>query len=671
MKNKRNGIVLSISTALILTQNIYADTVKQLEPVIVTAQKVEENIKDVPINITYFNEFDIKDQNIKKIKDLGALTPNLMFFSSFGGDSQLASSLRGIFSDLESRTVPVGIYIDGIPVLDGVAMNEILDDIVSIEVLKGPQGTLYGKNSESGIINITTNQPTNQAYQEIDLELGSDNKKQVILKVNGPLIKDKLLASFSYKHYEKDGFIKDQVTKNNFDDRKQDSAKLTLKSLLSDKLEISFINSYSKSDHGGKRVSYSNQTVNDISSDIDNFDKIQVINNALKIKYDLSDNSFLESITTRRDIKNDLSIDWDFTSNPNNPYKFHVKNDEKIELLSQELRHNTKLLDDKLNILFGLYLGKQEDKMYYSQDTAGGITDIKNNLDDKSLGLFTHFTYKLNDKMNLISGLRYDKETKKYKHQLKEIDTSNTYSEVSPKISLEYKSDENKMLYATIAKGYRAGGFNFLAPKGDENVSFDKETLYSYELGTKLSLLQNKLNINSSIYYMDISDMQVSSAVTPTQEYTTNAAKAHSLGFEIEVDYTITESFNSFISLGLNQTKFDQFSDANGDYKDNYNPFAPKYNFNIGGQYRASNGFFTRLDINGYGKMYFDKNNTNERKAYSLVNTKIGYESDNYDLYLYANNLFDKNYASKGYYNGFYTIYEEGREIGVKLVYRF
>ena len=554
-------IALSIATSLLLANSLFAQDSTTLDTVTVTAQKSEENIQDVPINITVFNEFDIEDKKIDKIEDIAAYTPNLMMFS-YGGDKQLTPSLRGIFSDVESRTIPVGIYIDDVPVLDGWSMNELLDDIQSIEVLKGPQGTLYGKNTETGVINIYTKQPSNEFKSSIGIELGNDNRRKLSLKASGPIIKDKFFAGISFVHNEKDGFIKDATTGKTLDDRERNFVKLTLKAIINDNLEATLINSYLKNNNGGQRISYVSQTQDSLSSDIDNYDKSKTTNSSLKIKFNTSDNSSIESITTRRYVQDDTSTDWDFTNDATNPWKFHLSNDETIESLSQEIRYKQTLFDNKLNVLFGLFLDKKEDKFYYTQDTAGGITNIKIDLNDKSLGLFSHFAYNINEKTTFITGLRYDKETKKYKHENQGIDTSNVYSELSPKISLEYKLDENKMIYSTISKGYRAGGFNYLAPKGHEDISFDKESLWSYELGSKLALYENKIHINSSIYYMDIANMQVTNATSPTEEYVTNVAKAHSIGFEIETNIKVTDNLTSSFSFGYNETKFDEFIDT-------------------------------------------------------------------------------------------------------------
>ena len=226
------------------------------------------------------------------------------------------------------------------------------------------------------------------------------------------------------------------------------------------------------------------------------------------------------------------------------------------------------------------------------------------------------------------------------------------------------------MSYATIAKGYRAGGFN---PYTSNNKkSYDEESLISYELGYKGMFAKDTIKFNLSAYYMSIKDMQVEETLVPGMVYMVNAASATSKGIELEFEALLNDEFTIFASVGLNDTTFDKFKDNTGNYSGNTNPYAPKYNYNLGTQYRNSSGYYARADLNAYGKTYFDKANKNYQDTYTLVNTKIGYETNNYDIYLYANNLFDKKHDAKGaYFIGATTIFKEKRELGIKLAYRF
>ena len=313
--------------------------------------------------MTLLDEISIVDKNIELIEDIASYTPNLMFFT-FGSDTQISPSLRGIFSDMESKTVPMAIYVDGVPILDGWAMNEELNNIERIEVLKGPQGTLYGRNSETGVMNIYTKQPTNTTQGSIKLELGSDNKKKINVDVSGALIEDKLLVGLSVSHYEKDGFLKDKNTGKYIDDRKRDLLRLNLIYKANDNLDVSFINSISKHDDGSVKMSYSVQGKNDVTQNFKGYNKSEIVNNALKIKYTMSDKSYIESITTRRDFDLVDGDDWDFTNNPTP--QWHMARDANTKTYSQEFKYIDNFLNNKLDFLAGIYMDKKDEKFYYN-----------------------------------------------------------------------------------------------------------------------------------------------------------------------------------------------------------------------------------------------------------------------------------------------------------------
>ncbi len=677
MKRK---IALSLITAICLSNSIYAKDVQKLDIVTVTAQKIEENAQQVPISLTVFDEFAIENRKIEVVEDIAQYTPNLMMFS-YGRSDAISPSLRGVTSNIVNQDVTVGVYVDGIPMFDGWSLNETLNDIQRIEVLKGPQGALYGKNTETGVINIITKQPNNETIKNVSLELGSDNKRQLKLNVSGAIIKDKLYLGIAGNHYEKDGFLKDKVSGKNLDDRKRNSGKINLRYTPTDKLDISFINSIMKLDEGTMRFGMANQTRDDIASDIDSYNKSKMVNSSLKIKYDISNDSFLESVTTRRYFNNASLADWDFTDDPNK--KYHLTYDSETTSYSQELRYNQNFMNDKLNLLLGLYADKVEENRNMLVDTIpafGGKFYDKPDFNNKSLGIFTHVKYAITDKLRVLGGIRFDQDTKEYEDTSRSIDESQDFTATSPKLGLEYQINKNIMTFVTISQGYRAGGFNKALSAGDASIFYDKESLTSYEIGIKSLLLDNKLLFNANMYYMDITDMQVTEVPSPRTEIVTNAGEAHSQGLEIETKYQVNDSLEIFANAGYNITKFDKYTDntfdmmgnttGTADYKGNINPFAPKYNYSVGTQYRDASGYYARVDMNGYGKMYFDKANEYERKAYTLVNTKIGYERNNFDIYFYAKNLFDKKYDSKGY-NKFYTIYSDPREIGIQLAYRF
>ena len=291
------------------------------------------------------------------------------------------------------------------------------------------------------------------------------------------------------------------------------------------------------------------------------------------------------------------------------------------------------------------------------------------NIDGDTYAAFMNITYPLTQRLSVNAGLRYETE-----EQTLEIKTSgehqdNSWDAFTPKLALNYNFTSNIMAFAGVSKGYRSGGYSATDTDPDY-LGYDPETLWSYEIGTKTAFFNNRLMLNGSIYYMDISDMQVEEATTPTAIHVTNAAKATSKGVEVEMMLKVTDSFTVDAGFGYSKTEFDQFKDELGDYQDNKNPWAPEYTFHIGGQYGHASGFFARVDLIGYGEVFFDKANQYSRDPYEIVNVKTGYEGKWFDIYLYAQNLFDTQYNCVGAYDGFYTIYSDPGEVGIQVNFR-
>ena len=373
----------------------------------------------------------------------------------------------------------------------------------------------------------------------------------------------------------------------------------------------------------------------------------------------------ITSITAYRDYKDLRGFDWDYSNN--DATRWHAVDDNRFKTYSEELRVNYE--NDKIQLVSGIYLEKSD--FHYDQENDKGwlssIQNISKDIDGDTMGIFSHLTYDLSEKLSLIGGLRFGNEKLTYEDSTETIDYDE--DDICPKIGLTYDLLKDLMSYVTISKGYRGGGFNTGAPDG-YSKSFDKETLWSYEVGLKGTILDNRLMYDIAVYYMDIDDMQVSEYVTATLAITTNAAKATSQGIEASLNFQATDTINFFAGASYVDIKFDEYNNGKVDYSGNKKTYAPEYNFNIGVTYRAEQGFYASADITGYGDMQLDIANKYKRDAYEIVNAKIGYEQKNYDIYLYAKNLFDKKYDSIGFFNGVYTQYSPPREIGVILTYR-
>lgn len=639
-----------------------------IEEVTVSAQKMDESAQNVGISMTLFNEFDIEDKRIKSIGDIGAYTPNLMLFSDGNGEN-FNPTVRGLRTDSGADSSSLGMYIDGIPMLSG-DFYSIIMDVERIEILKGPQSTLYGKGTEAGVINIVSKKPDNETKFKIGSEFGSDNKREYFFNISGPVVKDKFYLGLSAKHYEKDGMIKNTYRGGQTDDREYNYGKMNLRYTPDDNVDIFLISQILSRKDGGVSWNPRGAASRENSSDVGESEPETWLN-SLKVEYNYDIYKF-ESITTYKHKKQTgILRDFDFSH-----IKFyHMSHDNDRKNYSQEFRLSSKT--SRFNWLIGLNADRDRVKMDAGTDSINPnyISVSESDYEANSYGAFIHSEYFLTEKFSVLGGLRYDNSDIDFDEKGTDVKESETFDEVSPKLGVKYKLSKGSMIYSTFAAGYKPGGIYTYAAANYPKV-YDEEKLWAYEIGSKNSFFNNTLILNAAIYYMKVDDMQVTTFVHESGsghsfEYKSNAAEATSKGFEFDLTYKATTALKFFAAFGYNDTEFDEYKDAKGDFSGNTNPLAPDYNYNIGAQYRSDSGCYARIDINGYGEMYLDRENQYKRGSFNLVNTKVGYETEVYDIYFYTSNLFDKEYDSDGIYNGAYVIYSEPKEVGVQLSFRF
>ena len=656
-----------------------SETPETLETITVTAQKQEENIQDVPMGITAFTAQGIEDAKIESISELADLVPSLMLVSE-GGSGMNTPTMRGVHAPYSTMALSTGLFIDGVPVQSVLGFEATFLDIERVEVLRGPQGTLYGKNTEAGVINIITRQPDNEFRASLSADIGTllssatdaPLTQTYTVKLSGPIQTDTLFFGIAGKFHQKDGFIENTATGDDENDREHWFGRAHLRWTPTDQLDISLVASQTEYDEGGLNMNLSDYGASllglsaphyrEVSSNFDAENNSSEQTQSLKIDYEINDAFQLTSVTSRRVYEMKLANDWDFCS----ATLSHSIADKENTTLSQELRLN--YADGGVKWIAGFYGDKNE-----IEDGGGTLTKNRHSATEgNTYAVFTNLTYPLSQRFSLSGGLRYETTEKDYQNYINAKHLDGSWDAVTPKLALEYRPLPGIMTYISASKGYRAGGFNASATDS-KYVTYDDEELWSYEIGAKNTFFNNRLIVNACIFLMDISDMQVSQKVSADETYLTNAAEATGKGVELELTGKITDGLTMTAGFGYTHIEFDEFKDKSGtgDYQGKTSPYSPEYTFNIGAQYRWENGFYARADLVGYGEMYFDTSNKYKRDAYQIVNAKIGYETDHYDVYLYGKNIFDEKYDSYNCYSGLYTVYSDPGEVGLQVTYRF
>ena len=692
---KKLTTALTLYLVLVFSLTAFAKQEKtqkthQIEKLTVTAQKRAEDPQKVPIAMDVMSDIFIEDAMMQNTMDLTRFSPNV-----FMKDSPFENVIviRGISSFGSSLNSPAAYYVNGV----GYALHYMHDnelfDVERIEILKGPQGTLYGRNSESGVINIITKQPDNTLRGKILGEYGNYNSYRGVAKVSGPVIKDKLFLGAAAQYKYSDGYIEnihygddDVASVNRFNGR------ATLRWTPSDPWDISLIADLVNTDDTvgvfryakGSNITSPFETRHD---EVDEHFKENGNSQVLNINYQ-ADNWKLTSVTgvTYRTYSkfNDSDL-WD------NPAR-RMTNDYTYDdsQYSQEIRINS-TGNGKLQWLGGLFASFEETNTNHENKSITANRALSHHIAEiqsQGYAAFGQATYAIIPELRLTFGLRLDNQNLEgdYKNPVTNVSLQEDldFTELLPKISISYDATPDATAYATVAKGYLAGGYNWCMNPTENTFNFDPEYSWNYEIGLKTNWLENRLGVNLALFYITTEDKQVSN-IEPVTHLNTiaNAAEASSYGFEIQVTAKPTEGLEVFANLGYTQAKFDNFLSSawNSSYTDvvtqdlegNYLPYAPKYTYNAGIQYRAENGFMGRVDLFGTGQFYGDAANSCEQEAYQLVNLRVGYEKENWEAYVWSKNLFDQEYLTWFQPNGsnLYAMDAPPLTFGVTVGYRF
>jgi iron complex outermembrane receptor protein len=412
----------------------------------------------------------------------------------------------------------------------------------------------------------------------------------------------------------------------------------------------------------------------------------------LRVKYE-GDAFNVLSVTGRRDFEDKHGGDFDCTPFAL-PWSANLILKNEIETVSEELRVSSPNDSGPFEWLVGLYAFTENcDTDFEKQATRWEIRDTETDID--GYAVFGQGTYTFFDRLHLTAGLRYDYQDLEgeQKHdymdrmtmnpQSKKYDKDLDYNEWLPKFAIAYDFTDDIMAYASASRGYLAGGYILNHATCEENFTYDEEHTWNYETGIKTSWLDRRLMANLSAFYIDMKDKQVMEWLPDGTRDIKNAAEAHSMGVELELQARPMRGLDLFAGFGYTEAEFDDWTATEMDmmthqlvtydYEDKDLPNAPEYTYNLGVQYRHQSGFLGRVDLLGTGKFYGDSKNLAEQDSYELVNLRLGYEREHFDIVCWCKNLFDERYATTKVSWGADEMCMDGepRMFGATLTYRF
>jgi len=610
-----------------------------LEEIVVTARRREESVQDVPISVLAFTADDLEIRGVDNIERLNVLVPNVSI--NGGGISGVTGS------EILMRGIPgVTIYQDGIVQSGGAGILRNVVELERVEILRGPQGTLFGKNSSGGAIQFITTRPAEEFGARFKVTAGDYSRFDVTANVDVPM-GDTLLTKFTVASLTRDGHVESQTIDRDFGEVDNQIFRADFLWQPNDAIRARFIADYNTVDSNGQARVIDNIGAPDCTvpfppgnngciyqgfgfdysqsqaypgewktnSDYDGKGWVQdTYSYTADIEWDISDTLMLKSITGWREYDNMTYTDIDSTA----LNVFELYNFQENEQVSQEFQLQGS--GDRLLWTAGVYYldtdVRTRQQRWINADLCpacppnqpgpAGSTGAQTLRD--SWAVFAEGTYALTDQMNLTLGLRYTEETVNSFAIAYDQSTNpafgtilyntvgplgfggeETFDAFTPRVALQYRWNEDVMTYVSYSEGFTAGGLNTrfdMALPNNGLIPFDEETLENLEFGLRSDLFDGRLRFNATVFTSVYSDIQINEEVVPTRFTRTNAGEAEAKGLEIEGILAVSDSFRVNFALGWLDTKYTELGPTVQDVTlDSPFSYAPESAYSFGLQY--------------------------------------------------------------------------------------
>ena len=681
--------VTTLSVASTPKQNTQNTDSVTLNEIVVEASREQTKLRNISGSVALLTTNQIDGLGINSLTDVTSTVANL-FMPDYGSKLTSPIYIRGIGSRINSPSV--GLYVDHVPYFEKAAFNFDFFDVSRIEVLRGPQGTEYGRNTMGGIINIRTLSPMN--YQGTNLNIQAASYGTYLMNISHyakPSEKFAWSLALNYRH--NDGFFTNVSLNEKVDMLDSYGLRNRLIWHVNECFSIENIMSYENSRQGGYpyAVYYpAKDSVANINYNQKSGYNRNLLSDAFLLKYkgsnfDLTATSAYQYLDDNQYLDQDLSIDSIY---------FAVQK-QKQNMASQEL-----ILQTKKNSLFSWLMGAygyvQQFNTEVNVDTYTKKTEIVKNYNHTISGLALFQQTTINDfpvkNLSVTVGVRVDSENDKlaYKYNLatqgvNKLMADTTYKslkslQILPKISLNY-TFKNLNIYSIISRGYKTGGFNSTFER-PEDLTFDPEYSWNYEIGAKAALFNNLLFTETSLFYIDWENQQIYQKTPSGQgSMLKNAGKSVSKGFELSANTANIGGFELMANYGFTFAKFSEnVLSSTADYSGNFIPYVPRHT--VSGQLRKTIDFqgyyfIDRLIFSvmykGVGDIYWNDTNLAKQDYYGTFDGRISFIRKNIQLDLWGSNLTNTKYNSFYFESLGKSFVQTAKpmQVGVKLALKF
>ncbi|MEJ7925892.1 TonB-dependent receptor [Sphingobium sp. AN641] len=727
-------VVLAVSAGIVATpafaQAPVVEAGQGVGDIVVTAQKRAENIQDVPASIAAFSQETLENRQIRGLGDLTTRVPSLQVGYTYGSNTV---TLRGISTNLTGgfEDPSVAVHVNGVYQARARSLNLTLMDLERIEVLSGPQGTLYGRNATGGVINYVLRGPTERTEAQITGRVGNFDSYALQGYISGP-ISDTVGFRISGMLDNRDkGFVRNLLPgapKSRYFENKFTGVRGILAFKPSDTVQFDLEGSY-----GNTRSSFNPGVLapslnparravlglqsfrpREVYSDYPSENNSKEYAATATLTWDISDDVQLKSISAYQKYRNSMPLDADasgFTAQT-------IYNRFKSDTYTQELNLNADSFDGRLKSIFGVYYfndrvaSASQVFSALANPTAPAISTYAttNRLKARSIAFFTDQTFSVTDALRLIGGVRYNIDKKDTLQSILNTacldkKTNQKFTAWTPKAGIQFDVTDKIMAYATYQKGFKAGGVS----AGTCGNAYEPETIKGGEVGIKTQFADNRIRLNIAGYWYDYGNLQVQKTLGTIGGFTVlNAADSRIKGIEANLDAAITPRLKLDAAVMVQSAKYTDFVNCNqtivlpapqvacaaSDGRPASDPArnqqvagnwlnrAAPYSVSIGLQYTADVGggeIMVRGESYWSGRIHFNEFNTRilDQSAYTIQNAYVTFtpDGDKYSLRAFVKNIRNVDYKASGYFNGLtaqYTVvWNPPRTYGLEASYRF
>lgn len=660
--------LLSLALCCAASPAAFADTVVTLPDLQVTANKRVQTQGQTDLALAVATPADLEQANVHRSGELERVFPELLVRNT-GADLFPSLSLRGISSS-DAYNAPVGIYVDGVPQYLGT-FNQQLLDIEQIELLKGPQGTLYGRNAHAGALNISTRQPDETPRATLQSRF-SNLHRQVAASGDAPLVSERLYVQGTVYHDDTDG-------------------------------ELTRSEHHGNSDNGGARAGLLFKATEDLSlrlayarDKLRSFDEQYLANASYGQRR--ASVPLMESVYVRRVESSSATLDWSLNDSWRLTAISALQNyrherlfgdlgflwPETQRTVSQELRLATQGADRPWDLVTGLYWQNGKSHSRRVPDSAAPLAGIygqaDSHIESTEKAVFGEFTWHLAPRWDLTLGARHSQEKAETRYTQQnalytpgfDFSGDDTFTSTTPKIALGFQATPDTRLYASVSKGFKAGGYNRIGAITADAVAYSPEKSLNMEVGVKASLLDKRVWLNGALYRIDIDDVQqfIGDAGTGNQSLA-NIGKARSEGAELSLDWQATDATRVRVAGTVNRNRM-----LDSVRQGNHLTYTPRRTLRVSVEHSL---FFDGLlgeirpavGLSYVGKHWFDVDNQVAQSGYSLIDARLAWlPQPDLEVALYGNNLGDKLYRTYAYQSAPGQQFSQpgsGRELGLSV----